>query len=491
MSKTTNDYEVCLGEISVGLAGSQYCDAAVQSDEKVHLEREPDNTHDRNAIRVENEDFVKVGYVPRQTAAWLTPLIDNGTVYVDGKATVCEDGTMPTVELVLSLYVAPKGAAFLEAVRDPATTAQALHAVVMETYTAMHAWRRPEVIRDTAERLGALSRRDLLPETQLLLALMPRLADGLEAHADIDALSTARGGLAGLRIGDGIHYGNATVFPLHIENGHDRAYMLLDEALEAGTAEVTETSDHGSVPEVLVKNRGERPILLPEGEILTGAKQNRVVNITILVAAHSELVVPVSCVEQGRWSTVSQRFRATHFATPTVRARKCARVWANAARSGDFVSDQSEVWHDVADELAFAAAKSPTCSLTDGFEVSFNKVEDYREHIRLPEDAVGVAIARGNDMVSVELFDTASTMQRLWPRMSEACFFRFVFDSRKAKAAPREVVESFLNRVQENLEVFTDTRGLGVSVGFHGSVSGTGLCYDRRLLHLAAFPVAQ
>ncbi|MEA3365677.1 MAG: HIRAN domain-containing protein [Candidatus Hydrogenedentes bacterium] len=490
MSKTTNEYDVCLGEISVALAGTQYCDATVETGEKVHFEREPDNTHDHNAIRVENEDYVKVGYVPRQTAGWLAPLIDQGMVYVDGKVTVCEDANIPTVELLLSLYVAPKGAAFLEAVHDPETPAQALHCMVVDAYTAMHAWQRPGVIRDTADRLGALSRRDLLPETRMLLALMPRLADALDAHADVDALSAARTALAGLRIGEAMHYRNATLFPLYLENGHERVYVLLDEALEAGTAEVTETSDYGSVPEVLLRNRGERPILLPEGEILTGAKQNRVVNITILVAAHSELVVPVSCVEQGRWSTVSDRFRATHYATPKLRARKTERVWANAARSGDFASDQGEVWSDVAEELVHAGAQSPTSSLTDGFQALRGKVEDYREHIRLPEDAVGVAIARGNDVISVELFDTASTMHRLWPRMSEACFFTFAHGGRKTEAAPERVVERFLSRVRDNLEVFTETRGLGVSVGLRGgNLSGTGLCHDKRLLHLAAFPL--
>ncbi|MFO7973574.1 MAG: HIRAN domain-containing protein [Candidatus Hydrogenedentota bacterium] len=489
MSKTTNEYNVFLGEITVALAGAQYCHATAEAGEKAHLEREPDNTHDRNAIRVDNDDFLKIGYVPRRTAAWLTPLIDQGGVYVDGKVAIRGDAHLPTAELMLSLYVSPKGAAFLDGAHDPETPAEALHRVVVDAYNAMHEWHRPEVIRETAQRLSELSRRDLLPETRMLLALMPRFADTLDAHADVSALNTARAALEGLRLGKAMHYRNATVFPLYLENGHDRAYVLLDEAFEAGTADVTETSDSGSVPEVLVKNRGDRPILLPEGEILTGAKQNRVVNITILVAAHSELVVPVSCVEQGRWSTVSERFRATHFATPTLRARKCERVWANAARKGIFESDQGEVWHDVAEELAYADAPSRTSSLTDGFEASRGKVENYREHIRLPDDAAGVAIARGNDVVSVELFDTPGTMQHLWPRMSEACFFTFAHDHGKAEAAPEDIIQDFLSRIQDSLEVLTQTPGVGVSIGLHGgNVSGTGLCHDERLLHLAAFP---
>ncbi|HQH66785.1 MAG TPA: HIRAN domain-containing protein [Candidatus Hydrogenedentes bacterium] len=490
MVKTTSENEVLLGEITVTLAGTQYCDAAAEAGDKVHFEREPDNTHDRNAIRVENGDFAKIGYVPRQTAAWLTPLIDQGLVYVDGTIAVSPETLVPATKLVLSLYVFPKNAAFLEEARDPETLPQAMHRVVLDAYNNMHDWRRPAIIRETAQRLGELSRRDVLPETRMLLALMPGFADSLDAHADVSAVNAARAALAGLRIGKALHYRNATVFPLHLENGHERAYVLLDEALQAGTAEVTETSEHGSVPEVLVKNRGELPLLLPEGEILTGAKQNRVINITILVAAHSELVIPVSCVEQGRWSTVSERFRATHYATPKVRARKCEQVWAGAARSGDFSGDQGAVWEDVATELRFAKADSRTSSLTDGIEASRGKLEDYRENLALPEDAAGVALARGSEVVLLELFDSHRTMQRLWPRLSEACFFTFAHNENAEKPTPERVVQEFLGRVHGNLEVLTETRGLGVSVGLGGGkLSGTGLCHDGRLLHLAAFPV--
>ena len=60
-------------------------------------------------------------------------------------------------------------------------------------------------------------------------------------------------------------------------------------------------TEDGEVPNLSVTNSSDRPILIPEGEILVGAKQNRVVNVTVLVAARSTFKVPVSCVEQGRW----------------------------------------------------------------------------------------------------------------------------------------------------------------------------------------------
>ena len=95
-----------------------------------------------------------------------------------------------------------------------------------------------------------------------------------------------------------------------------------------------EVSDDGSVPELNVSNKGNRPILIPEGEILVGAKQNRVVNVTVLVAAHSEFTVPVSCVEQGRWRYQSREFRSEYCATPSLRSKKMRSVQRNRAECG-------------------------------------------------------------------------------------------------------------------------------------------------------------
>src|SRR5687767_5672108 len=39
-------------------------------------------------------------------------------------------------------------------------------------------------------------------------------------------------------------------------------YTILDDALKTGTIEITEVSAQGSVPELLVVNRGQKPVLI-------------------------------------------------------------------------------------------------------------------------------------------------------------------------------------------------------------------------------------
>ena len=51
----------------------------------------------------------------------------------------------------------------------------------------------------------------------------------------------------------------------------DPAYDTLDVALAAGSLRVTEVSDAGHVPEIRVVNKGDRPVLIIDGEELVGA----------------------------------------------------------------------------------------------------------------------------------------------------------------------------------------------------------------------------
>ena len=74
--------------------------------------------------------------------------------------------------------------------------------------------------------------------------------------------------------------------------------MTLQEALDQQVLEITELDESGSVPELKVTNTAAQYVLLLDGEELMGAKQNRVLNTTILIKPNSETVIPVSCTEQ-------------------------------------------------------------------------------------------------------------------------------------------------------------------------------------------------
>jgi hypothetical protein len=138
--------------------------------------------------------------------------------------------------------------------------------------------------------------------------------------SDVKRLAQA---LSDLTTGAPVAHGALTVFPLLAGERPEPGWLTLAEAGEAVTIE--EVSEGGDVPTPRLTSAADRPVLLPDGEELIGAKQHRVLNTTVLVAAHSHLTIPVSCVEQSRWAYKSARFAAGDSSLyATVRALKAA-----------------------------------------------------------------------------------------------------------------------------------------------------------------------
>ena len=92
-----------------------------------------------------------------------------------------------------------------------------------------------------------------------------------------------KGNIEGIKFGELQVHGHVAVMPIINTNGLGPDYLTLKEAMEGRFLRVTEITDGGSVPELKVINEGDRHVLLRDGEELSGAKQNRVLNNTILL----------------------------------------------------------------------------------------------------------------------------------------------------------------------------------------------------------------
>src|SRR5512136_113465 len=179
--------------------------------------------------------------------------------------------------------------------------------------------------------------------------------------------------LLGLKPGICQSFGNMAVFPLRFPGNGGPEYLTLKEALERGAFVVTEVSAGGSVPELMVENKGDVAVLLIDGEELAGAKQNRVLNTTILVGPKSATKIPVSCTEHGRWSYVSNVFQESgHHMAPALRGINLRSVNASLRSSGEYRGNQGAVWRGVAEMEMAAGVSSATGAMKDVFEAKKN-----------------------------------------------------------------------------------------------------------------------
>ncbi|HEV8059003.1 MAG TPA: DUF6569 family protein [Gemmataceae bacterium] len=222
----------------------------------------------------------------------------------------------------------------------------------------------------------------------------------------------------GIRVGDPICHESLTVFPLFAEPHGQVEYLLSDEALQAGAVTVQEVSEGGSVPVLLVENSGDTRVLFLEGEELVGAKQNRILNTSVLIPAKSKIKIPVSCVERGRWAYKSKQFGSGgRHSSSKLRHSLKSSVSASLMDGMGHHSNQGMVWAEVDKQQAMLGVSSKTAAMEDTFLANQEKINLYADQFQYPEGAVGVAVALGDKLVAVDLFDKAATCRKVWRRL--------------------------------------------------------------------------
>jgi hypothetical protein len=476
-----------LGEIKAEIVGMRYHKAKLHPGEQVNLEREAENSHDRRAILVENGHGEPVGYLPRKIISWLAPLIDSEQIHLDGYVPqVCEESSS-RCPMVLMVFLCEKGRRLLDKTQ-PRNVLESLHQTILQAYENAQKYHNPELILGLAKRLQPMEKEELLPETRLLLALLPGMAHEVRVSQGMQTTVKFRELLTTLTIGQPTHHHNLTFFPLLWPETHEPSYKLLSTAIEAGEAVVEEVNESGSVPNLAVTNKAKRPLLIPEGEILIGAKQNRVINVTVLMAAGVKFVLPVSCVEAGRWRYQSRQFESKFCAPPSLRNKKLKAIHKNRAAGGPAESDQGEVWDEVRKCLDGVDARSETASLTDAFVSAEQTLKEHCKRLVLPGGAAGVLVGRHDRIIGMDLFDSLMTLKTLWDRLADAYFF----DALRNPSAAAPTLVDHAKRFSERVGCAATPRVPALALGEEleiasAGIVGAALLYDGGLCHLAAF----
>jgi hypothetical protein len=288
------------------------------------------------------------------------------------------------------------------------------------------------------------------------------------------------------QLGDPMELRGVVVTPLFPRRDPIAAYLTLDEALPRGFR-VAEVGEAGSVPELLVENPLGGDVLLYDGEELLGAKQNRILNVSVLVGAGSKLPIPVSCVEQGRWARVGESFGAApQAAQPRLRRRKAAALMVEPLARG---RAQADVW----DEVALAASRlhvgSPTRANADAFRAHLPSLAQREPAFPLQPGQCGAVLALDGDLC-LDAVSRPEAFARLWPKL-RAGYLLDALDRLDRPAAVEGALAAFAAAVSTATATRRPSAGRGDDVRFHGdAVLGSGLELEGELLQLSAFTAA-
>ena len=307
--------------------------------------------------------------------------------------------------------------------------------------------------------------------------------------------------LAGrLRCGDPVVHRGIAMVPLFTDRRRRVEYQPFGEAVRAGTCRLTEVSEGGSVPQLMLVNSGELPVLLLDGEELLGAKQNRIVNLTILAPAGRDLAIPVSCVEMGRWQYRGREFvESPRTMYPSARAAKMAQVSESFER-GERHADQHAVWDEIAAKAARMAVRSETSAMSDIFEGLGTTIEEYAHPFEAQPDQVGAVFIIGRRAVGLDAFDAPATLRTYLPKLLRG-YALDALDAERGRpdrvtwadgAGALALAERFLEALAGCGAQAYPGVGLGQDLRIRGDgITGAGLEVDGSMVHLGAFAVGQ
>ncbi len=294
-----------------------------------------------------------------------------------------------------------------------------------------------------------------------------------------------------VKVGRKQSHKNLALYPLLSTYNIGLEYLLLDEALKDDSIEVVEVDTEGSVPDLKVVNRSPHMLLILDGEELAGAKQNRIVNTSILVDRNTTLVIPVSCVEHGRWSYDAPRFHSQNrMMSSNLRARKSEQVMFSVRSEGNYRSDQGAIWDEIADKSVRMEAASPTGAMGAIYEKRSDAIQEYIKLFHLIDSQIGAVFMINGRVVGMDAFGTPDTFSKIFEKLLESYSLDAIdgYDPDKEQKALKSAVTRFQKAALSVDTTSHQAVGLGMDYRLESKkLTGFGLAFNDEILHISIF----
>lgn len=278
-------------------------------------------------------------------------------------------------------------------------------------------------------------------------------------------------------------HSNLTLYMIHGKPGDTgKPPLTLQEALQRGFVRVRET---GNVDQLEIENVGDQDIFVQAGDIVKGGKQDRVVQLDLVLAPRSGRVpLAAFCVEAGRWAPRGtedvKQFSSATTSLPSKDLKLAARgVPAKPDTRSDPASEprdpngrrqaarnaptdsQGRVWAGVAEmqrklsDSVRAPVAAPASASSLQLSLENQKLQaTIKETIaaltpaidREP-DVIGYVFAINGKINSAEVYGSGALFRKMWPKLIHASAVEALSEGKGAngQAAPTvDAVRAFL-----------------------------------------------
>ncbi len=282
---------------------------------------------------------------------------------------------------------------------------------------------------------------------------------------------------------DSQKYENVEAIPIKSDFFGKKDFLTLKKGYEMNLVEIKEL-EHSTVNTVSCKNDSVTPLILIDGDEITGAMQNRIINDTLLIPAKSTINIPVSCTEHGRWHTKGEGAESRTF-KPSAESRtfKPSLYSANhstrsrkSRASYEERDYQGEVWDSISEFESRSNFKSMTSALNDSYENLKDKQNDYLSKFHIEDGQNGV------------IFIVNGEVKGYHEKLCRSYIIEAIVEKKSVDNIDRLKLMKVLENISQSEFKSKKSIGLGDNLKFSNDFgSGSGLVWEDELIHMTFF----
>jgi len=277
---------------------------------------------------------------------------------------------------------------------------------------------------------------------------------------------------------------NLVLIPVGNGNSTGPFLSSIDEVLTSKKGRFQELTTP-DVNIILFENNSANPLLVIDGEEITGSLQNRIVTRSTIIEARTKKELPVICVEEGRWDNIGG-FHTGSCSYPRIRSILSRSIKPNTS---SLKKAQELIWSEVTRKLMATRTNSTTSSMHDIYENLSDELSRYTEGFsKLNRSTIGFIGIAGGRILGCDLFGS----HRIYKKFEDKLVRAYALDAIEYQHLKSSIppVEQFLKRVLDTFKrEIANKNKKGVMTIKGKEFSGQGLIYQDFPAHLSVFPL--
>ena len=281
---------------------------------------------------------------------------------------------------------------------------------------------------------------------------------------------------------------NLSVFFLSTEEKKVDNFLCFSEALKKDLVSVNEVNERGSVRYLKLSNKSNQKILVLESEVITGnaLKQDRVVDRTTLIPENTTIMLQVKCCEKNRWSPAV----ANNLSVSDTLFFSKGRLDNSIDIYEKSKTDQFKIWDNISERLKDFKIRSFTGSTEEIYQKRKKDIEDLLLSFKPKFNSLGVAIAIGNRIISIDIFSDSNIFNFYFPKILRSVIIDSYTKKPYQNFICKENVYKLLRQFEKAVKKLHKSPGgcLGEEIKFsNNQVVGSYLQYNDMMIHFSGF----